>query len=120
MCSRCGRTIKSYGNEELLSIRYPYCHCGADMRGYTEEQFYKGNQKFDSEIPVEVILSSNRINVTFNGVDIDRIQKFIGALERTPCVYTQQENEFEIRANGTTLYMILLYLTDEYEEIALF
>lgn len=78
MCSRCGRTIKSYGLEELLSIRYPYYHCGADMRGYTKDF-------------VEVCISSNRINVTFNDVDIDRIQKFIGALDRTPCIYSERK-----------------------------
>ena len=33
MCPFCHRTIETYGIEELLKIRYPYCHCGADMRG---------------------------------------------------------------------------------------
>lgn len=33
ICPFCHRTVESYGVEELLSIRYPYCHCGADMRG---------------------------------------------------------------------------------------
>ena len=33
MCPFCHRTIETYGVEELLKIRYPYCHCGADMRG---------------------------------------------------------------------------------------
>ena len=33
ICPFCHRTIESYGIEELLSIHYPYCHCGADMRG---------------------------------------------------------------------------------------
>lgn len=33
ICPFCHRTVESYGPEELLSIRYPYCHCGADMRG---------------------------------------------------------------------------------------
>ena len=32
ICPFCRRTVESYGVEELLSIRYPYCHCGADMR----------------------------------------------------------------------------------------
>lgn len=32
ICPFCHRTVKSYNVEELLSIRYPYCHCGADMR----------------------------------------------------------------------------------------
>lgn len=32
ICPFCHRTVESYGVEELLSIRYPYCHCGADMR----------------------------------------------------------------------------------------
>ena len=33
MCPFCHRTVEVYGVEELLPIRYPYCHCGADMRG---------------------------------------------------------------------------------------
>ena len=33
ICPFCHRTIENYGVEELLSVRYPYCHCGADMRG---------------------------------------------------------------------------------------
>lgn len=33
ICPFCHRTVETYGVEELLSIRYPYCHCGADMRG---------------------------------------------------------------------------------------
>lgn len=33
ICPFCHRTIENYGVEELLSMRYPYCHCGADMRG---------------------------------------------------------------------------------------
>ena len=32
ICPFCHRTVETYGVEELLSIRYPYCHCGADMR----------------------------------------------------------------------------------------
>ena len=36
MCPFCHRTIENYGVEELLSIRYPYCHCGADMRDEEE------------------------------------------------------------------------------------
>ena len=36
ICPFCHRTVESYGVEELLSIRYPYCHCGADMRGEQE------------------------------------------------------------------------------------
>lgn len=36
MCPFCHRTVESYSVEELLSIRYPYCHCGADMRGEQE------------------------------------------------------------------------------------
>ena len=31
MCPFCHRTIENYGVESLLSIRYPYCHCGARM-----------------------------------------------------------------------------------------
>ena len=33
ICPFCHRTVESYDVEELLLIRYPYCHCGADMRG---------------------------------------------------------------------------------------
>ena len=40
ICPFCHRIIESYGVEELLSIRYPYCHCGADMRGE-----HDGNQE---------------------------------------------------------------------------
>lgn len=31
MCSICGRTIEEDGIERLVRIRYPFCHCGADM-----------------------------------------------------------------------------------------
>ena len=31
MCSVCGRTIHYYGAFSLLTVRYPYCHCGAKM-----------------------------------------------------------------------------------------
>ena len=37
MCPFCHRTVESYGVEELLLVRFPYCHCGADMRGEQEE-----------------------------------------------------------------------------------
>lgn len=33
ICPFCHRTVESYDVEELLPICYPYCHCGADMRG---------------------------------------------------------------------------------------
>lgn len=36
MCPFCHRTVEAYGVEELLPIRYPYCHCGSDMRGEEE------------------------------------------------------------------------------------
>lgn len=36
ICPFCHRTVEAYGVEELLPIRYPYCHCGADMRGEEE------------------------------------------------------------------------------------
>ena len=32
MCPFCHRTVEDYGPEGFVSIRYPYCHCGADMR----------------------------------------------------------------------------------------
>lgn len=31
ICSECGRQIEDDGIEGLLSIKYPYCHCGAKM-----------------------------------------------------------------------------------------
>ena len=31
MCPFCHRTIENYGEECFVSIRYPYCHCGARM-----------------------------------------------------------------------------------------
>lgn len=35
-CSKCGRTVDVYKRQELL-VKYPFCHCGADMRkGGTE------------------------------------------------------------------------------------
>ena len=34
MCSICGRIIEEDGMEGLMRIRYPFCHCGAEM---TEE-----------------------------------------------------------------------------------
>lgn len=120
ICPFCNRTIESYGLEELLSIRYPYCHCGADMRGEMEYNSTMETKKSESENPVEVVIHSSSINVTFNNVDKDRIQKFIGALDRSPCVYTQEENEFEIRTNVDTLYKILIILTIEFDEIALY
>ena len=33
MCSICGRTIEEDGIERLVRIRYPFCHCGAEMEG---------------------------------------------------------------------------------------
>ena len=38
MCPFCHRTVEIYGIEELLPIRYPYCHCGADMKGEQNER----------------------------------------------------------------------------------
>ena len=32
-CSECGRQIEDCGIENLLPIKYPYCHCGAKMEG---------------------------------------------------------------------------------------
>ena len=37
ICPFCHRTVEVYDVEKLLSIRYPYCHCGADMRGEQNE-----------------------------------------------------------------------------------
>ena len=35
MCPFCNRTVKSI--DSLAQIRYPFCHCGADMRGDLNE-----------------------------------------------------------------------------------
>ena len=74
----------------------------------------------ETENPVEVCIYRDSMIVTFNDVDKHQIQEFILVLDANSCKYTQEENEFEITANETTLYMILLYLTDEYDEIALY
>lgn len=34
-CSKCGRTVDVYERKELLA-KYPFCHCGADMKGGAE------------------------------------------------------------------------------------
>lgn len=36
MCPFCHRTVENYGPDCMVSIRYPYCHCGADMREVEE------------------------------------------------------------------------------------
>lgn len=36
-CDVCGRTMKYEGVPALVSIRYPYCHCGARMDGEQDE-----------------------------------------------------------------------------------
>ena len=36
ICPFCNRTIKDSGIDALVSIRYPFCHCGADMREETD------------------------------------------------------------------------------------
>lgn len=33
MCNVCGRTVKSYYEEYIIAEYFPFCHCGADMRG---------------------------------------------------------------------------------------
>ena len=33
ICPFCHRRIENDGVESLLSMRFPFCHCGADMRG---------------------------------------------------------------------------------------
>lgn len=74
----------------------------------------------EPENPVEVCIYRDSMIVTFNDVDRHQIQEFILVLDANPCKYTQEENEFEINGNETTFYKILLYLTDEYDEIALY
>ncbi len=32
MCPFCKRTIKDVGIDRMVQIRYPFCHCGADMQ----------------------------------------------------------------------------------------
>lgn len=38
ICSECGRQIEEDGIEELIAIKYPYCHCGAEMSGGGEDE----------------------------------------------------------------------------------
>lgn len=38
ICSECGRQIEEDGIEELIAIKYPYCHCGAEMNGGGEDE----------------------------------------------------------------------------------
>ena len=85
-----------------------------------EHDSKKETKKSESENPVEVCIYSDSIIVVFNDVDVDQIQEFISGLDANPCKYTQDENEFEITADIKTLYRILLYLTNEFEEIALY
>lgn len=85
-----------------------------------ENKSTKKTEKSEPENPVEVCIYRDSMIVTFNDVDRHQIQEFILVLDANPCKYTQEEKEFEITANETTLYIILLYLTDEYEEIALY
>lgn len=33
VCSNCGRTVKSHYEDYFVTKEYPFCHCGADMRG---------------------------------------------------------------------------------------
>lgn len=35
-CSKCGRTVDVYKRQELL-VKYPFCHCGAEMRKSGQE-----------------------------------------------------------------------------------
>lgn len=37
LCPFCHRTVEEYGPEGFVPIRYPYCHCGADMRGERDD-----------------------------------------------------------------------------------
>jgi hypothetical protein len=37
-CSECGRLLVNVTDgRNNISKRYPYCHCGADMKGYQNE-----------------------------------------------------------------------------------
>jgi len=77
-------------------------------------------KKPEPENPVEVCIYHDSMIVAFDDVDKDQIQEFILFLDANSCKYTMEENEFEISANIVTLYRILLYLTNEFEEIALY
>ena len=77
-------------------------------------------KKAESENPVEVCIYKYSMIVTFNDVDKDQIQDFILILGGYSCEYEHRENEFEILANVATLYRLLLHLTNEFEEIALY
>ena len=85
-----------------------------------EHNSTKETKKSDSENPVEVCIYSHSMIVTFNDVDIDQIIEFIHYLDEHDCKYEQAENEFEIIANMDTLYSILLYITFEFEDVALY
>ena len=85
-----------------------------------EHDSKKETKKSESQNPVEVCILSDSMSVVFNDVDVDEIQEFISVLDENPCKYEQAENEFEITADVKTLYRILLYLTNEFEEIALY
>lgn len=85
-----------------------------------EHNSTKESKKPESENPVEVCIMRDSMSVIFNDVDKDQIQEFILVLDGNSCKYEQEENEFEISANVATLYRILLYLTNEFEEIALY
>lgn len=85
-----------------------------------EHNSTKETKKSESENPVEVCIYKDSMIVVFNDADIDQIQEFILVLGGYSCQYQQDENEFEISANVATLYRILLYLTNEFEEIALY
>lgn len=36
-CSECGRIIQTTDGRRNVSRHYPFCHCGADMRGDSDE-----------------------------------------------------------------------------------
>lgn len=85
-----------------------------------EHDSKKETKKPEPENPVEVCILHDSMSVVFNDVDKDQIQEFIGFLDGYSCTYELEENEFEISANEAVLYRILLYLTIEFEEIALY
>ena len=92
----------------------------ASLVGETECNSTKESKNCESENPVDVCIYHDSMIVVFNDVDKDQIQEFILVLDGNSCKYEQEENEFEISANTSTLYRILLYLTNEFEEIALY
>lgn len=85
-----------------------------------EHDSKKETKKPESENPVRACIIRHSMSVVFNDVDNDQMQKFIDFLDGHSCTYKLEENEFKISGNEAVLYTILIYLTNEFEEIALY